>query len=68
MDKAETKSMTVWGIYLGTTYSCISKVDEYGRPVVVGNRDGDPVTPWWPTRPSGARPVRPRAQGALRGR
>jgi molecular chaperone DnaK len=38
-------SATVWGIDLGTTYSCISKVDEAGRPVVVNNRDGDPVTP-----------------------
>jgi molecular chaperone DnaK len=38
-------STTVWGIDLGTTYSCISRVDEFGRPVVVNNRDGDPVTP-----------------------
>lgn len=36
---------TVWGIDLGTTYSCISRIDEFGRPVVVNNRDGDPVTP-----------------------
>jgi molecular chaperone DnaK len=36
---------TVWGIDLGTTYSCISQMDEFGRPVVVNNRDGDPVTP-----------------------
>lgn len=48
MDKAETKSTTVCGIDLGTTtYSCISKADEYGRPVVVGNRDGEPVTLRW---------------------
>jgi molecular chaperone DnaK (HSP70) len=39
------KSGTVWGIDLGTTYSCISKVDEAGRPVVINSRDGDPVTP-----------------------
>lgn len=38
-------STTVWGIDLGTTYSCISKVDGFGRAVVVNNRDGDPVTP-----------------------
>ena len=38
-------STTVWGIDLGTTYSCISRIDEFGRPVVVNNRDGDPVTP-----------------------
>ncbi len=36
---------TVWGIDLGTTYSCIAHVDESGRPVVVNNRDGDPTTP-----------------------
>ena len=35
----------VWGIDLGTTYSCISRVDEFGRAVVVNNRDGDPTTP-----------------------
>jgi len=39
------KSTTVWGIDLGSTYSCISRVDEAGYPVVVNNRDGDPVTP-----------------------
>ena len=38
-------STTVWGIDLGTTYSCISRIDEFGRPVVINNRDGDPVTP-----------------------
>jgi molecular chaperone DnaK len=38
-------STTVWGIDLGTTYSCIARVDEFGRPVVVSNRDGDPTTP-----------------------
>lgn len=39
------ESKPVWGIDLGTTYSCISRVDDYGHPVVVSNRDGDPVTP-----------------------
>lgn len=33
------------GIDLGTTYSAISLVDEHGRPVVIPNRFGDPVTP-----------------------
>jgi molecular chaperone DnaK (HSP70) len=36
---------TVWGIDLGTTYSCISRVDEFGRAVVVNSREGDPTTP-----------------------
>lgn len=41
----DSTSTTVWGIDLGTTYSCIARVDESGRPVVVNNRDGDPTTP-----------------------
>jgi molecular chaperone DnaK len=41
----ETESSSVWGIDLGTTYSCIARVDEFGRAVVVNNRDGDPTTP-----------------------
>ncbi len=36
---------TVWGIDLGTTYSCISRVDENGYPVVVNNLKGMPTTP-----------------------
>jgi molecular chaperone DnaK (HSP70) len=43
--ETSTASTTVWGIDLGTTYSCISRVDEFGRAVVVNNRDGDPTTP-----------------------
>jgi len=35
----------VFGIDLGTTYSCISRVDEYGRPEVLRNSDGQPTTP-----------------------
>ena len=35
----------IFGIDLGTTYSCISYVDEYGRPVVVTNQESSPVTP-----------------------
>lgn len=35
----------VWGIDLGTTYSCISRVDENGYPVVVNNLKGLPITP-----------------------
>ena len=35
----------VFGIDLGTTYSCISQVDRFGRPEVIGNMDGDATTP-----------------------
>jgi molecular chaperone DnaK (HSP70) len=35
----------VFGIDLGTTYSCISHVDEYGRPEVLTNLDNEPTTP-----------------------
>lgn len=36
---------TIWGIDLGTTYSCISRVDNHGYPVVINNLDGEPITP-----------------------
>lgn len=36
---------TVWGIDLGTTYSCIARVDDSERPVVIPNREGFPTTP-----------------------
>jgi len=35
----------IFGIDLGTTYSCIAYVDEYGKAVVVNNQDSSPVTP-----------------------
>lgn len=35
----------IFGIDLGTTYSCISYVDEYGKPTTVANQDNSPVTP-----------------------
>ena len=40
---AEAKK--IFGIDLGTTYSCISYVDESGKPVVVKNMEGYPITP-----------------------
>ncbi|EDL59220.1 Hsp70 family protein [Gimesia maris] len=36
---------TIFGIDLGTTYSCISYIDEHGQPVVVQNNEGDLTTP-----------------------
>lgn len=35
----------VFGIDLGTTYSCISYIDEYGKAVVLKNSDGNHTTP-----------------------
>jgi molecular chaperone DnaK len=35
----------VYGIDLGTTYSCLSHVDEHGKPVVLQNAEGEATTP-----------------------
>jgi molecular chaperone DnaK len=42
MDIQETK---IFGIDLGTTYSCIAHVDEYGKAVVIQNMEGSLTTP-----------------------
>ena len=39
------KPVTVYGIDLGTTYSCIAAVDEYGKPRVIRNYEGHNITP-----------------------
>lgn len=39
------KAPTVYGIDLGTTYSCIAYVDEYGKPIVIKNQEGESITP-----------------------
>jgi molecular chaperone DnaK len=38
-------SERVYGIDLGTTYSCLAYVDEHGRPVVVPNAENQLATP-----------------------
>lgn len=38
-------SARIFGIDLGTTYSCIAYVDETGRPVVIPNSDSEMTTP-----------------------
>ena len=38
-------SSKVLGIDLGTTYSCVAYIDQYGKAVVLKNSDGDHTTP-----------------------
>lgn len=35
----------IYGIDLGTTYSCIAYVDEHGKPVIVPNGENERITP-----------------------
>jgi len=39
------KIKKIYGIDLGTTYSSIAVVDEYGKPVVIPNSDNQHITP-----------------------
>src|SRR3954451_12539443 len=41
----EVHQRPVLGIDLGTTYSCVADLDEYGEPVVLLNSDGSPPPP-----------------------
>jgi molecular chaperone DnaK len=41
----ESGTSTVVGIDLGTTYSCIARVDEHGKPHVIPNATGELTTP-----------------------
>jgi len=39
------KLMVIYGIDLGTTYSCVSRIDDQGKPAIVRNTLGDELTP-----------------------
>ncbi|WP_433771197.1 Hsp70 family protein [Bacillus wiedmannii] len=40
-----TEFKKVYGIDLGTTYSCIAKIDEHNKAVVMTNSEGERITP-----------------------
>lgn len=44
-NSAGARGAKVFGIDLGTTYSCIARLDEYGRPDVIRNIESQPTTP-----------------------
>lgn len=39
------KMMVIYGIDLGTTYSCIARIDEQGKPAIARNTLGEELTP-----------------------
>jgi len=39
------QTSTIFGIDLGTTYSCIAHIDEYGGPATIPNAEGERITP-----------------------
>jgi molecular chaperone DnaK (HSP70) len=39
------ESKKVYGIDLGTTYSCVATIDEFDKPIVLKNSEGNDVTP-----------------------
>ena len=40
-----SKPKKILGIDLGTTYSCVAYINEYGQPEVIPNANGEPTTP-----------------------
>lgn len=43
--KEDVTPTTIFGIDFGSTYSCISYIDEFGHPVIIPNSDISPFTP-----------------------
>jgi molecular chaperone DnaK len=42
---SQTHEKTIFGIDLGTTYSCIAYIDEYGKAVIIPNQEHSLTTP-----------------------
>ncbi|MDR1924355.1 MAG: Hsp70 family protein, partial [Planctomycetaceae bacterium] len=40
-----SKTKKILGIDLGTTYSCVAYINDYGQPEVVPNAEGERTTP-----------------------
>jgi molecular chaperone DnaK (HSP70) len=43
--KPGTETASVIGIDLGTTMSAVAVLDPYGKPMILNNSEGDPITP-----------------------